>query len=106
MFWACTEYTLSCLGLSLFSLQAVWVDFSADVAKQWRKNSWGNSVSEKTIFALFLLYWRGFFFVFLYSFHAVQRNARMHDWTSTKREASQQQSTEVDSTKNERRLYH
>ena len=36
-FWARTGFTLSCWGLSLISVWAVWVDFAADLARQRRR---------------------------------------------------------------------
>ena len=55
-FGACTGVTLSCLGLSLFLSWAVWVDFSADLAKKWRKNSWDDYEVRKNYFCLFYLF--------------------------------------------------
>ena len=52
------------------------MDFDADLAKQWHKNSWGGFEVSKNDFCLYFFLWCAFFFVPIYSFHAVQRHAR------------------------------
>ena len=64
-----------CLS-SLFSLRSGCVDFAADLAKQWRKNSCGGFQVSKNNFCVYLFFWCVFLFVINYSFHAVQGHAR------------------------------
>ena len=64
---------LVCLS-SLFLLRSACVDFAADLAKQWRKNSWGGFEVCKNDFRVYFLFWCVFLFVLIYSFPAVQRH--------------------------------
>ena len=53
------------------------MDFAADLAKQRRKNSWGEFEVSKNDFCLYFFFWCIFSFGLIYSFHAVQRHARL-----------------------------
>ena len=52
------------------------MDFSADLAKQRRKNSWGGFEVIKNDVCVYFFFWCVFFSVPIYSFHAVQQHAR------------------------------
>ena len=58
---------------SLFSLRSGCVDFAADLARQRRKSSGGGFEVSENDFGLHFFSWCVFFFVLIYSFHAVQR---------------------------------
>ena len=76
MFWG--THGLHCLVCfsPLFSLWSGCMDFSADLAKQRRKNSWGGFEVSKNDFCVYFFFWCVVFFVPIYSLHAVPRHAR------------------------------
>ena len=52
------------------------MDFSADLAKQRRKNSWGGFEVSKNDFCVYFFFWCIAFFVPIYCLHAVPRHTR------------------------------
>ena len=76
MFWGTHGLHCPVCFSPLFSLWSGCMDFSADLAKQRRKNSWGGFEVSKNDFCVYFVFWCVVFFVPIYSVHAVERHAR------------------------------